>query len=146
MQQGDVVLFQEYDGGNIAIEDGLVLMGGGLETAAYLSMFGGNKDDDGRFENNLSWWGNLDENIKTRQFRSETQFLLDTIVPVTSNLLRIEDAVKRDLAWLLSEKIASKITVMVSMPALNTIKITGKIEAIGLESSFEFVENWKAPS
>ncbi len=72
--------------------------------------------------------------------------MLNTTVPITSNLLRIEDAVRRDLAWFLTEKIASDIVVMVSMPALNTIKITGNIQAVGTEASFEFVENWKAPS
>jgi len=143
-QQGDVILFQESDGGNINIVDGIVEMGGGLETAAYLSMFGGNEEDDGRAENNLTWWGNLDETVKSRQYRSETQYFLNTLVPITSNLLRIEDAVKRDLAWFLTEKIASSVEISVSMPALNTVKIIINIIAIGLESRFEFVENWKA--
>ena len=47
-QQGDVLLFQTVDDGEINIENGVVEMSGGLETAAYLSLYGGNEDDDGR--------------------------------------------------------------------------------------------------
>ena len=133
-QQGDVKLFQTDDGGNIIVEDGLVAMAGGLETAAYLSLFGGNEDDDGRSDNSLTWWGNLDENDPARQYRSETQHLLQALPLTTGNLRRIEDAALRDLTWLIGQNIAG----------LNRVKLTVDIEARGEESRFEFVENWKA--
>ena len=60
-QQGDVSLFQTNDDGNIEVEGGIVTMGGGLETSAYLSLFGGNEDDDNRTDNPANWWGNIDE-------------------------------------------------------------------------------------
>lgn len=143
-QQGDVKLFQTDDGGNISVEDGLVAMSGGLETAAYLSLFGGNEDDDGRSGSPLTWWGNLDENDPARQYRSETQNLVQALPLTTGNLRRIEDAALRDLAWLTSGNIASSVSVSASIPGLNRVKLTVDIEARGEESRFEFVENWKA--
>lgn len=143
-QQGDVLLFQTDDDGEITVENGLVEMSGGLETAAYISMFGGNEDDDGRGANPLTWWGNLDEVDPVRQYRSETQNLLQVLPPRTGNLGRVEDAANRDLAWFVEQRVASSVTVSASIPGLNRIKLTVDIEAVGEESSFEFVENWKA--
>jgi len=143
-QQGDVKLFQTDNEGEINVRDGLVQMGGGLETAAYLSLFGGNEDDDGLAENNKTWWGNLDEIDPARQYRSETQNLLRAIPATSGNLRRIEDAAARDLAWFIAERVASSVSVSASIPGVNRIKLTVDIEADGDESRFEFVENWKA--
>lgn len=144
MQEGDVKLFQTDDDGNITVENGLVEMSGGLETAAYLSLFGGNEDDDGRADNPANWWANLDEIDPTRQYHSETQNLLQALAATTGNLRRIEDAAGRDLAWFVDSGAASSVSVSASIPGINRIKLTIDIEAIGQESSFEFVENWKA--
>ena len=143
-QQGDVKLFQTDNEGEINVRDGLVEMGGGLETAAYLSLFGGNEDDDGLAENNKTWWGNLDEIDPARQYRSETQNLLRAIPTTSGNLRRIEDAASRDLAWFIAEGVASSVSISASIPGVNRIKLTVDIEADGDESRFEFVENWKA--
>lgn len=143
-QQGDVSLFQTDDDGNIEVEGGIVTMSGGLETAAYLSLFGGNEDDDGLQDNTANWWANLDETDPVRQYRSETQNLLQSIPATTGNLRRIEDAAKRDLAWFIDNKVASSVDVVATIPAINRVRLTINIEAVGIESSFEFVENWKA--
>jgi phage gp46-like protein len=142
LQQGDINLFQTDDDGEIFVENGLVGMSGGLETAAYLSLFGGNEDDDGRKNNPLTWWGNLDEEEAANEYRSETQNLISSIPATSGNLLRIEDAARRDLEWFLTEKIASVITVVASIPAVNRIQLEISINAVGLEVNFEFVENW----
>ena len=143
MQQGDVLLFQTNNDGDIIVADGIVEMSGGLESAAYLSLFGGNEDDDGSSNNANTYWGNLDELDPVAQYRSETQNLLQGIPATTGNLRRIKDAAQRDLQWFLDKKIASSVLVVVSIPELNRIKIIITIEAQGVESSFEFVENWK---
>lgn len=143
-QQGDVKLFQTDDEGDITVRDGVVEMGGGLETAAYLSLFGGNEEDNGLADNPKTWWGNLDEIDQARQYRSETQNLLRAIPATSGNLRRIEDAAGRDLAWFITERVASSISVSASIPGVNRIKLTVDIEADGDESRFEFVENWKA--
>ena len=78
-QQGDVVLFQSLDDGEIVIEGGLATMDGGLQTAVYLSLFGGNEDDDGLAQNPKTWWANLDENQPVLRYRSRLQNLLRSI-------------------------------------------------------------------
>jgi phage gp46-like protein len=143
-QQGDVSLFQTDDGGDITALDGIVTMGGGLETAVYLSLFGGNEDDDGRQDSPADWWGNIDETDPAREYHSETQHLLRSLPATTGNLRRLEDAARRDLSWLESDSVASSVTVSASIPGVNKIKLEIYIEAIGEESSFEYVENWKA--
>lgn len=143
-QQGDVSLFQTDDDGEITVEGGIVTMSGGLETSAYLSLFGGNEDDDGRADNPANWWANLDEVDPAREYHSETQNLLQAIPATTGNLRRIEDAANRDLAWFITNNVASSVTVVASIPGINRIKLTIDIEAQGEETSFEFVENWKA--
>ena len=144
MQQGDVKLFQTVDDGEITVVDGVVEMSGGLETSVYLSMFGGNEDDTGSDGNPHTWWGNLDETGPVRQYRSETQNLLQSLPATTGNLRRVEDAANRDVAWMLEIGVASSITILASLPRLNVIQIDVQIQAVGEESQFTFVENWKA--
>lgn len=143
MQQGDVLLFQTDDDGEIIVENGLVEMSGGLETMAYLAMFGGNEDDDGRPNNPANWWGNFDEIDPAKQYRSETQNLIQALPASTGNLRRIEKAAERDLAVFTEKNIASFVSVAASIPGINRIKIAVKITANGVETSFNFVENWK---
>lgn len=143
-QQGDVLLFQTNDDGDINVVNGVVEMSGGLETAAYLSLFGGNEDDDGRDNSPANWWGNLDEIDPSRQYRSETQNLLQALTATSGNLRRIEDAAARDLEWFTQTGVASSVVVSASIPDVNKVRIVIDIEAEGEESRFEFVENWKA--
>ena len=142
-QQGDVLLFQTDDEGEINVENGLVQMTSSFETAVYLSLFGGNEDDNGSQDSINGWWGNIDENQLEKQYRSEAQHILQGTPATSGNLRRVEDAAVRDLNWMLSSKVASKIAVAASIPGLNRIKLVIDIEAIGEESRFEFVENWK---
>jgi len=145
-QQGDVLLYQTIDDGEITVEDGLITMTSGFETAAYLALFGGNEDDDGSQDTNKNWWGNLDETDTNKQYRSETQNLLRSIPATVNNLKRIGKAAERDLAFFVTTGVASSIAVVVSMPGLNKISISCKIIAKGKESDFKFIENWKAVS
>ena len=143
MQQGDVLIFQTNDGGDIKITGGVVELSGGLQTSAYLSLFGGKEDDEGGSNTSLTWWANLDETQPEREYRSETQNLLQALVAIPANLRRVEDAANRDLAWMLDQKVASSISVEASMPGLNKIKLTINIDG---DLTIEFVENWKARS
>jgi len=143
-QQGDVLLYQTIDDGEITVEGGLITMTSGFETAAYLALFGGNEDDDGSQDTNKNWWGNLDEADTAKQYRSETQNLLQSIPATVNNLKRIGKAAERDLAFFVSTGVASSVIVVVGMPGLNKISISCKIVAKGKESDFKFIENWKA--
>lgn len=143
-QQGDVLLYQTNDNGDINVEDGIVEMRGGLETAAYLSLFGGNEQDDGRQNNPLQWWGNFDEELQERQQRSELQFLLRSIPAIPANLRRLEDAASRDLAWFVATGVATEVMVEASMPGVNKVSLKIGINAAGQPAEIEFLENWKA--
>jgi phage gp46-like protein len=124
----DVLLRQTNDGGDITAENGLLAMSEGLETAAYLSLFGGNLDDEGdAASSRLQWWGNLDEVEPARVYRSETQALLRALPAVPSNLRRVEQAAGRDLAWFISSGIARSVDASASIPAVNRIRLTVNI-------------------
>lgn len=137
MQQGDVKLFQTNDDGDMEIVGGVATMGGGLDTAVYLSLFGGNFDDDGSQET-PQWWGGIDEVFG---YRSETQFLLHSLVAIPANLQLLSDAIKRDLSWLILSKAATGLSVAVGMPAAKRIDIAVTING---DETIKFTENWGA--
>lgn len=143
-QQGDALLYQVNDDGEINISNGIVEFSGGLETAVFVSMFGGNEQDSGGDDSVLSWWANANEAQPERQYRSETQYLLRSTPAIPANLRRVEDAVLRDLSWLVEAGAASKVSAVASMPGLNRVKIAATIEAVGGPSEFEYIENWQA--
>lgn len=140
-QQGDVILCQTLDDGEISVAAGSVAMSGGLETAAYLSLFGGNEDDDGSDGNPANWWGNIDETRAEREYHSETQNLLQGLPATANNLQRVEAAAGRDLAWMVSVGAATDIEVVATIPAINRVKLTIDIDG---DQTLEFVENWQA--
>lgn len=142
--QGDVFSFQTDDGGDVIIENGTTQLTAGLETTVYLSMFGGNEQDPGGQDKKFTWWGNLSETDVSRQYRSETQYLLKSLPVTSGNLKRIENAALRDLSWMLSGGVASDLSVYASIPARNRVTITAVIEARGERSEFTFAANWEA--
>ena len=89
--QGDVKLLSTNDGGDLEIIDNFIQMTGGFETAIYLSLFGGNKNDDGTAaKKNESWWGNqLDNNNPERKLVSRTQNLMLSSPATPGNLNKI---------------------------------------------------------
>ena len=139
----DVLLVQTNDDGDIDVTDGVVSMTQGFESAVFLSLFGGNVEDDGRVDNFAQWWANHDEPDAAAQYRSELQHLLGRIPAVSGNLRRLEDAARRDLAWLLDEKVASSVEVAASLSGVNLVRMRVDITAAGVLYSFEFTENWR---
>ena len=140
IQQGDVIIFQTSDGGEIEINNGLIEMSGGLQNTVYLLLFGGN-DEDNKTSNeefNRSWWGNSNED-EINQYRSETQYLLKSLVATSSNLRKLELTAKRDLNWMIESKLASKINTSASIPTLNMVKLIIEID----QNQFKFIENWR---
>lgn len=134
----DVLLYQTDDDGEVNISGGVVELSSGLETAVYVSLFGGNEDDAGGGDETLSWWGNDGE---LQQYRSRTQHMLRSIPPIPANLRRIEDAGNSDLAWMLKEGAASSVDVAASMPGLNRVSIVVTIDG---DQQLTYSENWRA--
>jgi phage gp46-like protein len=119
----DVLLRQSNDGGDVTIQAGLLLLAEGLETAAYLSLFGGNEDDPAEADATLQWWGNLLDPEPERAYRSETQFLVRSLPAIPANLRRIEQAAARDLKWMSDTGLAQSVTVEATIPALNRVAL-----------------------
>jgi phage gp46-like protein len=143
----DVRLFHDADGGEITFTNGRVELADGLETIAYTSLFGGNeRDGGGKATEHLEWWGNKGETDEAQKCRSETQHLLASIPAISSNLRRIEDAARRDLAWMVTRGIATAVAPVASMPALNTISLVVDITVDGTVYTFDFTERWSSQS
>lgn len=141
----DVLLFNTADGGEIEILNGRPTMSDGLETAAYLSLFGGNERDSGLVADDpQQWWGNLGETDASKHYRSETQHLLRSIPAITSNLRRIEAAAKRDLAWMLESSVTTDVGAVASMPARGKVALDVRITVNGTVYPFRFEEPWSS--
>lgn len=135
----DVYLFDTPDGGDITPD---LEIRDGLETAAYLSLFGGNVKDDGRETNPFNWWGNLSENEEDKIYRSTAAYLLRTVPPTPKNLRRIEDAARNDLAWFVTDDFTKTLNVSATMPKLNHVKLSVVMEGI---DPLEFRSDWGKP-
>jgi phage gp46-like protein len=141
----DVRFLHTADGGEIEFVNGVVTLDDGLLTAAYLSMFGGNAQDSGlAADDRKQWWGNLGEPDPARRYRSETQHLLRSIPATSNNLKRVQAAAERDLAWMVEEDIASTVSVRVTIPALNRVRIAGNIVVADSAYPFAFSNEWRA--
>jgi phage gp46-like protein len=135
----DVLLRHTPDGGEITIEAGLVLMSEGLESAAYLSLFGGNRDDGAdKSGERLQWWGNLDEPVPERTYRSETQYLMRSIPSVPSNLRRFEQAAARDLDWMITTGLARRVDVQASIPGRDRVRLDITIVTLAEQIQLSF--------
>lgn len=141
---GDVLLFQTNDDGDITVTGGITQLTGGFDTALYLSLFGGNFEDDGAQDSPFTWWGNLLENEPEGKYVSRTQNLLRGLPASSGNLRRIEEAARADLQWFLDTGIATNLEVEARIPDYGRVQISGVITASGEDIPFTFFENWKA--
>lgn len=140
----DVRLFHTLDDGEIELKNGQLVMADGLETAAYLSLFGGAERDSGlASDDKYEWWGNKGEVDPKRRYRSETQNLLRSLPATSSNLRRVEDAAGRDLDWL-TEEVADSVEVNATIPALNRVQLNVVIVIGGKRIGMVFAEDWRA--
>ena len=126
---GDVLLFQTENDGDII--DNFYLTQG-LETAIYLSLFGGNMDDDGSRNNKKSWWANAYTDTEEEKQVSRFQNLLESLPATSSNLKRLNDAILADLNWL------SGVEVIASIPKINRVNFSITVD----NKTFEITEEW----
>jgi phage gp46-like protein len=139
----DVLIRQTDDGGEISFFNGEPVTSDGLDQAVYLSLFGGNQDDSGSDGDKPNqWWGNWDEPDPTRQYRSATQNLVESIPAVPANLKRVEDAASGDLAWFTETGLATGFRVRATMPGINRIALEVFVEIDGRVNEFRFTQPW----
>lgn len=131
---GDLALFNNKIAGDILVEFGQPKIDDGLETAVFISLFSGKTRD---------YWGNeLEESRPSYRYGGEFEALMVGLALTTSSALRLEEAAKRDLNWLIVENIASSISTE-SAIANNTYFITIKItEPNGNLQNLKYSINW----
>jgi len=140
----DVRLYCTADGGEIDIVNGQLVLADGLETAAYLSMFGGNEDDSGtESDDPLQWWGNWSETEEARKCRSQTQHVLIGMPLTSGNLILLEEAAQADLAWML-DYFATDVVVSARVVAPREVELTVEIEVGDSRYTFTFETPWNA--
>ncbi len=139
----DVLLFNTDNGGEISIVNGVVEVGNGLTSGVFLSLFGGNIQDDGSANNPHQWWGNYDEPDISRKQRSRFQHMIQDLPATPNNLLVIKEAAEADLKWMLNESVATSITVVVTMPGLNRISVKITVIADDDEQTIVYSANWQ---
>jgi phage gp46-like protein len=135
----DVLLYNTADGGDIQVISGVITLTDGIDTAVFISLFGGNEDDSGSAADKaVQWWANFDEPVESRRLRSETQFLLRSLTLIPANLKRIEDAATRDLSWFVTGKFATFVAVRATMPAPYTVNLEISLEVNGQTYNYTF--------
>jgi phage gp46-like protein len=136
----DVRIYHTDDGGEIDYVNGKAVMSrDGLESSVYLSMFGGNDEDGGiEADDPKQWWGNVDELDTAKRYRSETQHLLRTAPAIPATLQRVQESVERDLAWMTATEVSDEVSVVVTMPALNTVRIAIDVTVDGERHQLSF--------
>jgi len=125
--QGDVLLTQSLDGGEITIENNQIQLTTGLETAVYLSLFSPS-----------DWFLNDVAETNDEKLSSETEQIISQTPNISRNYPLLEQAINNDLAWLTAGGYASAVTVSVSSPQINRVNINLKIDEIVLN----FNEGW----
>jgi phage gp46-like protein len=110
--EGDILLYETADGGELKIEDGLFISDKQFSTAVYLSLFGGNKDDSGKIKNNKEWWGNMLNGIyENEKLKSRFQYVITGFPMTVKSIKEAETAAFIDLEWFIKDKIADEINI-----------------------------------
>jgi phage gp46-like protein len=130
--EGDLLLEDTPDGGDIRIENDLFASDRSFNTAVYLSLFGGNKDDKGKVENNKTWWGNtLEGTAENEKLVSRFQAIIFGLPMTTKNIQDAETAASLDLKWLIKEGAADKIIATGRAIGRNRFALTVQIRSGG---------------
>lgn len=147
--QGDVLLLSTPDGGDLLIKDNFVVGTGGFETAVFLSLAGGNADDNGtESTRRKGWWGNaLEPDEPNRRLVSRLQNIIRGLPATPNNLNKAIQAAKDDLSWFIEEGIADTIEIDGSIPSKNRLELDIRVlKDEKTLSEIKFEENWLAQS
>jgi hypothetical protein len=127
IQQGDVLLFDTPDGGEMNIENGVTEMTQGPETMLYLCLVGGNKEDNGTADTDAeSWMGNEDEEPQS-QYRSRFHHWLMKGLPMTGdNLKEGRDAATEDTTTAFGD-LAKSVNVTVQAISQRRVLVTSSV-------------------
>jgi phage gp46-like protein len=144
--EGDVLLMETEDGGDVLIENDFFVCDRSFNTAVYLSLFGGNKDDNGKVKNSKTWWGNTLPGVPEHEkLISRFQYIISGLPMTTKNIQEAEAAANLDLKWITDEGIAEKVIVSGRAASRNKFTMRVDIQAGGksiYENTFSLF--WRA--
>jgi phage gp46-like protein len=134
MNTTDIHLFETGSGGDFAIVNNDLLMVESLYQQIYLALFGGNIEASTKpsyleSEERFDYWGNslIWNEVKTKQFNSETERTIQNVVLNSSGRLAILQAANNDLSYL---QAVITFTVEVEIESVDRVRIivtfTGK--------------------
>jgi len=130
--EGDLLLEDTPDFGEIKIENGLFVNDQTFNTAVYLSLYGGNAKDNGKVKNKETWWGNtLPATAENEKMISRFQAVISGLPMTTKNILQAETAAELDLKWIIGEGIADKITAVGRAAGKNKFELAVEIKSKG---------------
>ena len=117
----DIALHLNKDNqADITVSNGLVATDTGIATAINISLFGANID-------NTAWWGNeLDDNVNNNLTNEFLQLQGKPLI--SANLPIFQESIKKNLAWITADSIASGYTVECNITDINTLQINIVIE------------------
>lgn len=143
MNNGDVKLFITKEGFDINLKDNFVEMTSSFESAIFLSLFGGNEEDNySEATEKMQFWGNI---IEDNEYRSRTLQFLNGSNASAQNLKLLEQDILLDLNWFVEQNIADTVEVDCSIPAFNELKIVIRIlRDSKLLSTSNYRLNWKS--
>jgi phage gp46-like protein len=126
--EGDLLLVETLDGGDVQIENGLFVSDKQFSTDVYLSLLGGNTNDNGKGNNNNQFWGNLLRDTKeSEKLRSRFQYVTTGLPMSVKNINEAEKAAAMDLQWLIDEEIADVINIYGYSTGKNMFNLKVKI-------------------
>lgn len=130
MYDGDPILIDAGDGGDLLIVNGQPEMDDGLQNAVFLSLFTDN-----------AWWANsiLPDN---EQATSELS-TLDRSVLTNKTRLDAEEYARQALSWMVSDGLASKISVSAEIVAIGVLGLIITIDQPGKQSTVRYKINWE---
>ena len=142
-QNGDVKLIITKEGFDIDLKNNFIEMTSGFESAIFLSIFGGNEEDDySEATKEKQFWGNR---LNGNQYRSRTLKFINGNYANAQNLQLLEQNILLDLNWFIEENIADTLEVDCSIPNFNELKIDIRLlRDSKLLANSNYKLNWKA--
>jgi phage gp46-like protein len=131
--EGDLLLEDSPDFGEIKIVDGLFVSDKSFNTAVYLSLYGGNVKDSGRVRNKETWWGNtLPAIAENEKMVSRFQAIIFGMPMTSKNIPAAEKAAELDLKWIKDEGVADKITATGKAAGKNKFELRIEMKSTGV--------------
>lgn len=144
--EGDVFLKLTEDGGELKIENELVMSDKGFNTSVLISLFGGNVEDSGKVENRTSWWGNYTpEADSSNKIQSRFQAVTNGNPLTVASAKEAVNAAKLDLAWIIDNGIADDIDITARITGVKRLELDITLIKDGTDIfSNTYSVNWEA--